>query len=85
MTNDVQMLMLIVPFLYYQHFTETSWAIDWKEDNIATNLSCLTNDSNCFANNQETIIIDNKESNFDGRNPCIFPFKHLNTTYQYEL
>ena len=70
---------LILSLLY----KENNWIFNWKaDDKIITNASCLVNDSNCFGTDQDTIIVDFKESrHFGSKNPCEFPFKYLNKTY----
>ena len=62
--------------------------LNWKEDSkIITNSICLNDsyNSNCFSTNQETIIIEFEEAikyvAVYRKNPCVFPFKYLNKTY----
>ena len=57
------------------------WYLDWKADNIVKNLSCLTYDSRCFSIDQTTIKNGTESEYFDTKNPCIFPFKYFDTTY----
>ena len=47
-----------------------------------TNPSCLIDNNSCFSSKQNEIRDGVKRVyKFDVRNPCIFPFKHENTTY----
>ena len=56
--------------------------LSWKADRkIVTNSSCLSYGSNCFSTGQETIILNGTHHTVYRRNPCVFPFKHDNTTY----
>ena len=51
------------------------------ENKIITYIGCLTNDSNCFSNGRDKIIIDSKRETVDVKNPCVFPFKYRDKSY----
>lgn len=75
--NNVHLLYILS--LLYQG--QDVWYLDWKADKIVKNLSCLTYDSHCFSIDQTTIKNDTESEYFDTKNPCIFPFKYFDTTY----
>ena len=71
----------MLSLLYKDRTTYSKWNAD---DKIITNLGCLTDHNKCFSNKQYRIKIDGKKPRqFDVRNPCIFPFKDNNITYDY--
>ena len=67
---------LILSLLYQE---SGIWTLDWKEDKIAKNLSCLTYYSHCFTIDQNQITIGKEK--YGTKNICIFPFRHYDTTY----
>ena len=72
----------LMPFFLLLLSKDQNWILNWNaDDKIISNSSCLIYDSNCFSTNQETIIIDLNYVAAERKNPCIFPFKYDNATY----
>ena len=65
--------------LLYKEQTNSNWN---EDETIITYSGCLNDDSKCFSNRLYKIMGDGKKTRqFDVRNPCVFPFKHGNKTY----
>ena len=74
----------LIPFFLLLLYKEQTWILNWEaDDKIITNSSCLNYDSSCFSTNQETIIFEARYVAADRKNPCIFPFKYANKTYNF--
>ena len=56
---------------------------DWKADKIVTSYArCLTYESStCFSIYKQPTIENNVTLELDSKDPCIFPFKYVNKTY----
>ena len=52
---------------------EEKWTLDWTVGKVVTMSRCISDDSKCFSNR-----ID---GSYSSKNPCKFPFKDSNTTY----
>ena len=63
--------------LLYKEQTNSNWI---EDKTIITYSGCLNDDSKCFSNRQYKIMGDGKETQFDVRNPCKFPFKDRDDT-----
>ena len=67
--------------LLYKDQINSNWI---EDETIITYSGCLNDNSKCFSNKQYKIKVDGqKDRQFDVRNPCIFPFKDNNITYDY--
>ena len=65
--------------LLYKDQINSNWI---EDETIITYSGCLNDNSKCFSNKQYKITGDAKKTRqFDVRNPCIFPYKHGNKTY----
>ena len=63
--------------LLYKEQTNSNWI---EDETIITYSGCLNDDSKCFSNRQYKFTGDGKETQFDVRNPCKFPFKDRDDT-----